>query len=88
MTFESLCNDVLSGMSDPHPACNSSQDCRRAGGCWYCQVMSPFKGGDERCLWEWRRDREMDAEMRERARRDPEFAAMQKAALAEFLEGK
>jgi hypothetical protein len=47
-----------------------------AGGCCYCQVIRRF---------EQSRDREMDAEMRERQRTDPEFAAEQRAAVAEFL---
>jgi hypothetical protein len=49
----------------PSP-CNESMECRRAGGCYYCQVIRPF---------EYRRDREMDAEMLCKRGCSPEYIA-------------
>ena len=57
-------NDSLRGTEPSSPACNATEDCRKAGGCYYCQVMSPFSPEGHTSLFEWRRDGEMDVEMR------------------------
>jgi hypothetical protein len=66
----------LAGMTPPEPPCNRTRDCGRAGGYYYCQVIRPF---------EQRRDREMDAEMRERQKNDPAFAEEQRQWVAQLL---
>jgi hypothetical protein len=65
--YEKLVAECIAAVEKPlSPPCNESVACRRAGGCYHCQVIRPF---------EYRRDREMDAEMFRKRGCSPQYIA-------------